>query len=409
MPRMSKRGFTLIELAASLGILSLLVTGTIYLISLELDTARQSETIAKVTMLKRAMVGDPRIVTKESRTDFGYVGDMGSLPPALTDLWVRGAKPAFTFDNAKKTGAGWAGPYIPVVGPLENSAALVLDAWGNGITYSIGIGTSATTGQQYQARIISPGPDAAVGNADDLTAEIYTTEMHSTVVSYIRDSSGNPMPNITVKMNYPVDGALTTTEVLSGVDGSYQFTGVPLGNRSITVEPKLVYSEGSGVSLGGGGDDVEFVMISFTCGTITGATVTLGDAPTPFFQQFIVGGTTVFNSTTNLAGEPGTGSFAGDDDPIDFSTDRDISWSGCGGGGVGISTVFPVRVQSPFTQVPDQDIGAGASAGKSFRMRMNNFKENENNSGASVDMTGVSISVTFAPINAVAIFSPVPN
>jgi hypothetical protein len=201
-------------------------------------------------------------------------------------------------------------------------------------------------------------------------------------------------------MNYPANGTLTTASTISGADGSYQFNGIPFGNRSLHIEPKLVYSEGSGVTLGGNGDDVEFVMISFTCGTITGATATLGDDPTPFFEQFRVGNTTVFNNTSNLAGN---------NEFIDFSSDPDISWSGCGGGGAGLATIFPVRVQSSFTQVPDQDIGAGASAGKSFRMRMNNFKLNENGSGGAVDMTGVSISVTFSPINAVAIFSPVPN
>lgn len=392
------RGFTLLELSVSLGILSLMVTGTIYLISLELDTSRQSETIAKVTMFKRAVIGDSQLVTKESRTDFGYVGDMGSLPTVLSDLWLRGSKLAFTYDN-NKTGGGWAGPYVQV-GAIEFANDLFRDSWGSGISYVVGIGTSGVTGQQYLAKIFSMGPDAATGTFDDITAEIYTTEMMSTVVSDIRDSSGNPMPNIAVKVNYPSGGTLTTASAMSGPDGSYQFTGIPFGNRSITVEPKLVYSEGSAVTLGGSGDDIEFVMTSFACGTITGATATLGDPPTPFFEQFRVGNTTVFNNTSSLAGN---GEF------IDFTTDPNINWSGCGGGGVGLASVFPVRLQSAFTQVPDQDIGAGASAGKTSRMRMNNFKLNENGSGGAVNMTGVSVSVTFSPINAVATFSPVPN
>jgi hypothetical protein len=42
-------------------------------------------------------------------------------------------------------------------------------------------------------------------------------------------------------------------------------------------------------------------------------------------------------------------------------------------------------------------------------MRMNNFKLNEDGTGGAVNMTGVSISVTFSPINAVATFTPIPN
>ncbi len=396
---MNGRGFTLVELSVSLGVLGLILSGVVALVSFEMDSSRQSETAAKLKMFKRAIIGDSRIVTKESRTDFGYVGDMGSLPATLPDLWARGSKPAFTYDNAKKTGAGWAGPYIDV-GLPGFSNDLALDSWGNGILYTVGAGTSGVTGQQYQATISSLGSDATPGTADDITVEIYTTEMFSRVVSYIRDSSGNPMQNIQVKMNYPANGTPTSTAVFSGAGGYYEFPNIPFGNRSITIEPKLVYSEGSAVTLGGGGDDVEFVMISFTCGTITGATATLGDAPTPFYEQFRVGGATVFNNTSDLAG---------DGEMIDFTTDPDISWKGCGSGGAGLASVFPVRVQSPLTQVPDQDIGAGATAGKSFRMRMNNFRANMNGSGGAVNMTGVSMGVTFHPIGAVAIFSPIPN
>src|SRR3972149_3116849 len=180
---MNRRGFTLLELSVSLGILGLIVSGAVLLIASEADSTRQSETVETLKTLKRAMIGDSRVVTKESRTDFGYVCDMGSLPVALTDLWTRGSKPAFAYDNTKKAGAGWAGPYIEV-GLLGFSDDLALDSWGNGIVYTVGIGTSGLTGQQYQARISSLGPDAADGTADDLTVEIYTTEIFSRVVSY---------------------------------------------------------------------------------------------------------------------------------------------------------------------------------------------------------------------------------
>jgi hypothetical protein len=197
-------------------------------------------------------------------------------------------------------------------------------------------------------------------------------------------------------MNYPVNGALTTAATSSSTNGSYSFSGVPFGNRSVTVEPGLVYAEGTAITFANG-EDVEFVMISFTCGTITSVTPSLGT--TAFFQQFRIGNTTLFNSTSNLAGSG---------ELVTFSSPYDISWSGCGGGGVGLSEIFAVRVQSALTQVPDQNIGAGSSAGKSFRFSMNNFETLENGSGTRVDMSGQSISVTFSNGSS-ATFSPIPN
>ncbi len=396
MPTMDRRGFTLLELSVSLGILSLLVGGTVLVVSMELDASRQAETAKKVMAFKRAIVGDPRIVTKESRTDFGYIGDMGSLPSTLQDLWVRGSQPAYSYDSTARTGAGWAGPYIQV-GPLEYVNEIPLDSWGNAIQYVIETGTSSVTGQQYRARIYSYGPNGSAGDSDDVTAEIYTPDMLSTVVSYVRDSAGNPMPNITVRMNYPSNGTLTSSTTTTSVVGAYSFSNVPIGSRSVTVEPKLAYSEGSAVTAGGGGSDVEFVAISFGCGTLT--TVNATYDVTAFYQRFFVGNTEVFDNASDLAGSG---------ELVTFSAPVDVSSSGCSGGGTGLKQVFPIRIQSAFTQVPDQDIGTGASAGTSIRFQMENFKPAENGSGSAVDMTGVSITVTFSDGSS-ATFSPVPK
>jgi hypothetical protein len=204
------------------------------------------------------------------------------------------------------------------------------------------------------------------------------------------------MQNVSVKMNYPSSGALTTAGATSAAGGSYSFPEIPFGNRSITVEPTLVYSDGSAITESDG-EDVEFVMISFTCGDITTATATTGI--TSFFEQFRIGNTTLFNSTSNLAGSG---------ELVTFSSPYNVNWSGCGGGAVGLTETYPVRVQSALTQVPDQNIGAGRSEGKSFRVRMRNFETLENGSGNRMDMNGTSISVTFSN-GAVTSFSPIPN
>src|SRR5437016_6303824 len=108
------RGFTLIEATAALGIMALVLTGGTVLTFRNLTDYREQETLDKLTLLKRAIVGDPRIVTKESRTDFGYVGDAGGVPISIDKMWIQGAQPTFTFDTTAKMGAGWLGPYVPI-------------------------------------------------------------------------------------------------------------------------------------------------------------------------------------------------------------------------------------------------------------------------------------------------------
>jgi prepilin-type N-terminal cleavage/methylation domain-containing protein len=392
---MFQRGFTLIEVSVSIGIVALMVTGAVVLVSAEVDSLRVTDTIAKLSMVKHAIVGNPHIVTQETRTDFGYVGDMGSLPASLQDLWVKGSQPAWVYTATSKAGAGWAGPYVQL-GPLDSTSSITGDAWGNPIQYQVQTGTSPVTGQEYRARIFSYGADGTTGGGDDLTVEIYTSEMLSTVLSYVRDSAGNPLQNVTVRMNYPSAGILTTSSTTSASGGAYSFSSIPFGNRSVTVEPKLVYADGSAITFSNG-EDVEFVMISFTCGNITTATATMG--VTSFYQQFRIANTTLFNNGSNMAGSG---------ELVTFNSPYDVSWSGCGGGGVELKEIYPVRVQSAWTPLPDHNIGAGRSEGKSFRVRMLNFETLENGSGSRMDMNGQSISVTFSNGAAIS-FSPIPN
>jgi hypothetical protein len=157
-----------------------------------------------------------------------------------------------------------------------------------------------------------------------------------------------------------------------------------------------VYADGSAITHSNG-EDVEFVMLSYTCGTITTAAVTMGT--TAFLQQFRIGNTTLFNNASNLAASG---------EVISFNAPYDISWSGCGGSSLGLTEILPVRVQAAATLLPNQNIGAGRSAGRSLRVRMNNFETLENGSGARVDMTGQSLSVSFSN-GGVTTFSPIPN
>jgi len=412
---MSARGFSLLETTIALGVIGLVLTGGILLAFIDLNDTRDEETIDKLLQLKRAIVGDPRIVTKEARTDFGFIGDIGGIPATLSNLWIRGSTPIFSFDKTAKAGFGWQGPYM-TVGPSEYFDQIGVDAWGSPIVYDTTAATSATTQQQYVARLISYGADYASGGGDDRTIEIYSTEASSKVVGYVRDSAKNPMAGVTVKINLP-NGLTTsslaltskTTQTLS--TGAFEFNDIPFGNRSIAIQPRLVYVSGSGVTTPpSSGDTVEFVVQNFSSSNVSfdcfkaefdaNGSAAGGGA---FYETLKVGNTTVFNYTDFSSNRAGTGEI------VYFPTQ---SQSVVGAGSISGQT-FPIRVQNAFTQVPDQNIGESASRGGSVRITMGNFVSAETGNGSKVNMTQITITATIASGAActtdpsIAIFSPV--
>jgi type II secretory pathway pseudopilin PulG len=386
-------GFTLLELAISITVIVLLVTGTVVLASIAADTSRQSETIAKMTIMKRAILGDARVVSKEARTDFGYVGDVGSLPSQVQDLWVKPSGiPVYTFNTTSKTGAGWAGPYLQV-GPVEFASNLAQDGWGNPITYSTQSGTSSVTGQQYVARLISSGADGIAGTADDIITEIYSTEMYSTVTSYVRDASGNPVTGVTVNANYPRNGTLlTNVSTTTDSIGAFTFTNVPMGTRSVTFVPLLAYNDGSAVTTGGAGNNVQFQMLSFTCGNVTGFQATYdasgvsGTGGPAYYTQLKIGGATVFNSTV--------GPRAASGQTLTF-TGVNVNAKTCYGEATGTTLTYPIRVQSAFTEPADLTLTGTSASATATQIQMSNFADAQTTAGNSVNMSGVSVTVSF--------------
>src|SRR3989442_13707192 len=88
-PAMFNRGFTLIEVSIAMGVIALVLTGGMLLLFRDLTDSREQETIEKLKVLKRAIVGDPGIETKETRTDLGYVGYTDSVTASWTTLWIQ--------------------------------------------------------------------------------------------------------------------------------------------------------------------------------------------------------------------------------------------------------------------------------------------------------------------------------
>ena len=124
---MKRDGYTLIEMVLVSVIIGILASVAVQSLNKTENNRRLDETMAEMEEIARAIAGDERLISDGVRTDFGYVGDIGSLPSNLDDLAVNPGGYAT-----------WKGPYIRN-NVNENSEDYKRDAWDNLYTYVGGI------------------------------------------------------------------------------------------------------------------------------------------------------------------------------------------------------------------------------------------------------------------------------
>ncbi len=360
------RGFTLIEVILVVIIAGILATVALRSVALVGDAARTEETKQELDRLAEAIVGRAELHSAGVRSDFGYVGDVGALPPNLDALVTN---PGL---------ATWNGPYIS--NRFEQSAAdFKTDAWGTPYTFA-GIDITSTGSGQSIVRKLA-------GSADEL--------LRNRIAGNVYDADGTPpgtnyRDSVEVRLTVPNGGGgMTTRSLLTDAGGYFAFDSIPIGkheldvvylpnvdtlHRFVSVNPGAeVYGEyfltenlWSG-SLGGGGTSIEFVensdslytshcnelrfrVVNTTAATITISSLTLSwSSPTAYFGE--------------------------------------ISWSGIvvfSGGPVGSGTT------TPFTAPQAID------PGKSVQVQINDFRAHAGGGGAQVDMTGATFTVEFS-------------
>jgi prepilin-type N-terminal cleavage/methylation domain-containing protein len=205
---MKNDGYTLVEMILVVVIIGILASIAIQSLGQDENLRRFDDTAAEMEELARAIVGDERLITDGARTDFGYVGDVGSLPSSLDDL----------VSNPGEYST-WKGPYIRN-DFNENIEDYKRDAWNNLYAYSGGITISSDADG-------SPITKQFIGTESDLTA--------NSVRGIVRDQAGFPpsdgAPNVNVTLYFPDgSGSMTSLSRTPSRSGEFSFDNqIPIG------------------------------------------------------------------------------------------------------------------------------------------------------------------------------------
>ncbi len=379
-------GFTLIETAATLAVISLIAVSLVG-VSSYLVTKQQIETSDEnLYQLRRAISGNPVIVINEARTSFGYLGDMGKLPANLDDLWVKGSQPSFTFDTTKKAGAGWNGPYLDV-GIIQQAPGLLQDGWGNMLSYSPSTTFDPVFGATSLALVSSLGSDFTLGTGDDIGIRFFHSDVFSRVQGYVKDTNGDTVSGVGLTLNYPVNGVLSERLVYTDSTGYYAASDIPFGNRSITIQPMLVLAPGTVTVSGAASEDLKFTVKNYAAADLGVASLTLkySISPSSKFSQVLVGGTTVYNNTNPRFGAA---------DPLEPPNGiiETVTFASKTVKGTGVSEEsIPIRLQSAVTDVADLVVGKVGKGG-SLVIEFRNFYDEVD--GQDIDVLGVNFEIT---------------
>lgn len=205
-------GFTLIELIIVIIIMGILALAGIRAVSKSGENAKYQSTLRELESLKIAVVGDERIIEGGKRVSFGYIGDVGQLPPTLQDLVSNvSSKP------------NWKGPYM-AQNFTDNPNDYLYDGWNSAYTYSTATTsiTSSGGGTPFAINLVK------TQNPDDLEKLAIT--------GTVSDRNGNvPLPSDVVNIHIVITLANGTSlpSVNPGTDGMYTVQNVPIGAQSV--------------------------------------------------------------------------------------------------------------------------------------------------------------------------------
>ncbi len=206
-----RSGFTLIEIVITIIIIGILASVAVRQMSSSVDTSKYEQTKQELDQLAIAVRGNPAVYGSGTESDFGYVGDVGALPPNLDAL-------------VQNPGgyASWNGPYID---RGFNANDFKTDGWG--ITYAYSDTLLRSTGSG--------------SNIDKLVADAAADLLANNVEGYVLDAN-KTLPGVTykdsvwVQLRHPNGtGAVVTDSLHPTRDGYFNFSNIAVGNLILKV------------------------------------------------------------------------------------------------------------------------------------------------------------------------------
>jgi len=213
MKQASQKGFTLIEIVLVIVISGILATVAFRSATIVTNTAKVEETKQELDALAYAIVGNPELQNNGVRSDFGYVGDIGALPPNL-DALVQNPGGYST----------WNGPYIQRRFS-QMTDDYKKDAWGELYQYSASVTITSTGGSGIVRRLAN--------SASDLLA--------NTISGVVYDLDGTPpgstyKDSVSVRLTIPNgSGSMLTKSSAPDAGGYFSFDSIPIGNHDIEI------------------------------------------------------------------------------------------------------------------------------------------------------------------------------
>ncbi len=209
-------GYSLFELIIVILIIGVIATITMRSLRGANDVIRTEQTREELDRLAWAIAGNPALISGGSRTDFGYIGDNGALPPNLDAL-------------VSNPGLGsWQGPYVTDDYLAASGGAAQefrVDAWGAPYSFN-GIAISSSGGGGSITRELA-------ASADDL--------LYNPVTIAITDLDGSApgsvwADSVLVSVTVPNGGGSYSTVVRAvGSDGFVRIDSLPIGSHDMAI------------------------------------------------------------------------------------------------------------------------------------------------------------------------------
>ncbi len=213
----SQNGYSLFELIMVMIVISVLTATSLRYMESSVDNSRVEETKVELNQFADGIIGDEQLISGNHRIDYGYVGDVGSLPISLSDLVTN---PGL---------ATWDGPYLHddfYASSGASESEYLIDGWGKTYSYASSLNISSTGGSTTITKALANSTDAILNN---------TLSFNIVDIDYCPPGTTN-IDSVIFNLTYPNgSGGYQTDSKFPSAGGFVEFISIPIGQQTLEV------------------------------------------------------------------------------------------------------------------------------------------------------------------------------